>query len=523
MSQFKLILDILLPSLNNAHLSFTESLEAQVELLGAAANTNTTQLESNDGQENSLPRPTRQPDQAVSVSSTHHSFNIDAAVKDLASLPTSYFFTLVEAWFREDHCWLPILDHAHVQNCLIDLPNQVFHIPDLVLRAIIALKIEYSSQAICLGYKGRKRLSLHLRSSVLTEAMASPSLDAIRALFVIALLDFGSDNIPSTFNIMSMCRRTGEHIGIFRQLLQRIESQSPQQVGPPSFQSMVADNYHIAITWCVLSWDAVSSLGVSWRDVTAALTDHLSGIAFLTTPDFRDSFVTHVHLTAIGLQPIHEFNYSYGKGEHQDLEGNTMAAVEDIYWNLLTYVHGIPASGYTIMADGAVDFDINHIFTRLLAHATIIMVYQRFILDDTTQNTQLARDRCLESYNQLVDVIRNISDTDTELSSPGFAYFIAQAVRYRLVLEYKSGTAREPVFDILMHGISMCARRWPLARRLDIVLRAAVAEIDTGSMDLPRNFWNLKSSLHDISEELKSWFEARKSTLMVGMLNGPYA
>lgn len=372
----------------------------------AAEHTNRHSHDLNDEQGHLTTIHATEPVVSRSINTSLVSINADAAVKDLASLPTSYFFTLVEAWFREDHCWIPILDHAHIQNCLSELPNQVFHIPDLVLRAIIACKIEYSSQAICLGYKGRKRLSLHLRSQVLTDAMASPSLDSIRALFIISLHDFGADNIPSTFNIMSMCRRTGEHIGTYHQLLQGIESQSPQQVGPPSLQMMTADNYHIAVTWCILSWDAVSSLGVSWRDDSAALTEHLSGIAFLTAPDFRDSFVAHVHLAAIGLQPVHEFNYAYGKGDHQILEGDTMATVEDMYWNLLMYVHGMPISGYTILADGAVDFDINHIFTRELAHATIIMIYQRYVLDDITQNTQLATDRCLEAYNQLIDVIR---------------------------------------------------------------------------------------------------------------------
>ncbi|KAK5074695.1 hypothetical protein LTR64_000900 [Lithohypha guttulata] len=455
---------------------------------------------------------------------SRHLAERNGAVADLMSLPSSYFHTLADFWFKEDHNWLPILEYERIQASLAELPDTVDYIPDVVLRAVIALKIEYSSQAISLGYKGRRRLSLHLRSEVLTEAMANPSLSSIQALFIIALLDFGSDNIPSTFNIMSMCRRTGEHIGIFRQLLQRIEAQSPHQVGPPSRETFTSGNSQVAQTWGILAFDAASSLGVSWQDKTAALIDHLSGIAYVTAPDFRDSFVTHVHLAAIGLQPVHDFFLSFARGRHQVLEGETMTATEDIYHNSMSYIRGMPTSGYTILADGAVDFDINHIFTRLLAHAAVIMIYQRYVLDNENQNIQLARDRCMESYHQIIDVVRNMSDADTEINSPAFAHFVAQAIRFRLALERGTGFAREAVFDILMHAINMCARRWPLARRLDVVFRAALAEIDSQApLGLPEEFWDLKKSTHDISESLKTWVNTNKELLWLRNLNGPYA
>lgn len=446
--------------------------------------------------------------------------NWNAAVNDLISLPHSYFSILVDLWFKEDHPWLPILDHDHIQQSLTELQYPVEYIPDIVLRAVMALKIAYSSQAISLGYKGRERLSQHLRAGVLTEAMATPSLNSIRALFIIAMLDFGSDNIPSTFNIMSMCRRTGEHIGIFRQLLDRVEAQSPEHVGPPSRQGFL-DNAQIAQTWAVVSFDAVSSLGVPWRDASASLVDHFSGIAFVSAPDFRDSFVTHVHLSAIGIQPVHEFFVAYANGQHSALEGATVTAAEDIYQNLRSYLQGLPTSGYTILADGAVDFDINHIFTRLLSNTAIIMLYQRYL--SGSQNVALARERCMDAYFQMIDIIRNVSDADTEINSPTFAHFIGTTARFRLVLEQMTGDKREPLFDCLMHGVNMCGRRWPLARRIDISLRAALIEVDTGQdAGLPGNFWDLTKSGHEISEEMKRWVNSYKPSLWVGSLNGPY-
>lgn len=445
-----------------------------------------------------------------------------AAVSDMMTLPQSYFYTVADFWFKENQPWIPILDHDRIQGALHALPSPVSHIPDVVLRAVIALEIAYSSQAICLGYKGRRRLSLYLRSQVLVEAMAKPSLDSIQALFIIAILDYGSDDIPSTFSIMAMCRRMGEHIGTFRQLLKRIESQSPAQVGPPARETFQSDDSAIALTWGVLALDAVSSLGVSWRDVSAALVDHLSGVAYLTTPDFRDSFRAHVHLAAIGLQPVHEFFFAYAKGEHHVLDETTLTVTEEMYRNLISYDHGLPPSGYTILADGVVDFDINHIFTRLLSNAATIMIYQRYVVD-VSSNTHLARERCLGSYSNIIDIVRNISDADAEINSPLFASFLCVAARFKLSLDRSLGQDREPLFDMLMHGLNMCGRRWPLARRLDIVLRAAIVEVDSGvPSGLPEEFWDLKESGLDMSEVMKKWVHDYKPSLYVGSLNGPY-
>jgi hypothetical protein len=70
----------------------------------------------------------------------------------------------------------------------------------------------------------------------------------------------------------------------------------------------------------------------------------------------------------------------------------------------------------------------------------------------------------------------------------------------------------------------MCARRWPIARRLDIVLRAAIVEIDTKiQSSLPTEFWDLRKTDLDISERFKEWIQNYKPFLYVGTLNGLYA
>lgn len=444
------------------------------------------------------------------------------AISDLMSLPRAYFHSLADNWFNENQHWIPILDRNLIQISLDMLPDPITHIADVVLRALIALRIAYSSQAICLGYEGRRRLSLHLRSQVLIEAMASPSLKSAQALLIIALLDYGSDEIPSTFGIMAMVRRMGENIGIFRQLLSRIETQSPAQLVPTAGEALASDSASVALTWAILSFDTVSGVGVSWRDASSALFDHLSGIAYLNVPDFRDSFRTHIHLSAIGLQPVHEFITACADGEHQTLEDETLRLTNDLYQNMTSYVQGLPASGYTTLADGDIDFDINHVFTRLLSNVTIIIIYQRFLLDEHG-SFQLARDRCSESYNELVDIIRNLSDADIEVNTPTFAHFLAVAARVKIVLIKTLSQPYDPLLDILMHGINMGARRWPLARRLDYTLNVAIMEATTTvPASIPEEFWDLKKSNLDISENMKRWLHEHLPSIQARSLALPY-
>jgi hypothetical protein len=119
--------------------------------------------------------------------------------------------------------------------------------------------------------------------------------------------------------------------------------------------------------------------------------------------------------------------------------------------------------------------------------------------------------------------LRSISDADAELNSPLLAPILSVAARLKLILYKNMNQARESMFDTLMHSINMCGRRWEVARRCDIVLRAAINEVDTGvKSSLPKNFWDLKKSHLDISEELKEWVHSRKDSLYVGALNGPY-
>ncbi|KIX05509.1 uncharacterized protein Z518_06381 [Rhinocladiella mackenziei CBS 650.93] len=466
---------------------------------------------------------------ALTAASSHQSQHkrtdaeSDAAVADLMSLPHGYMYTLADLWFKETQPWLPILGRQHIQMALEVLPMPLSHIDDVVLKAVIALEIAYSSQAIGLGYHGRHRLSRHLRSQVVDEAFSKPSLNSLQALLIIAILDYGADNIPSTFSLLSVCRRMCENIGLFRKLLNQMALQSPAQIGPPAIGSNTGEELAIPLTWATLAMDAVSTLGISWRDVSAALVDHLSSVAYISTPDLKDSFRSHTHLAAIGLQPLHTFIYDHERGRYEQARGEAHATCDEIYHNFMSYIRSQPSTSYTLLADGHIDFDPNLVHTSILAHASVIILYQRLVEFDGPSFNEVPLQRCLQACEDVVAALQSISDADTELNSPILAHLIFVAARFKLLVYRRLDQQREPTFDILMHGINMCGRRWEVARRLDIVMRAAIAEVYTSkSSSLPVDFWKVDKSHLDISEELKEWVEGCKHSLYVGALNGPY-
>ncbi|OAL39127.1 hypothetical protein AYO20_01445 [Fonsecaea nubica] len=447
----------------------------------------------------------------------------DAAAADLATLTHAYLRTLADSWFKETQPWYPILSRQQIQNSLDDLPLPLTHIDDVVLKAVIALQIAYSSHAICLGYNGRYRLSQYLRSQVVNEAFSKASLKSLQALLIIAILDYGSDNLPSTFSLLAVCRRMCENIGLFRKLLNQMQLQSPAQVGPPAIGSNTGDELAIPLTWSSLAMDAVTTLGISWRDVSAAVMDHLSSVAYVSTPDLRDSFRSHTHLAAIGLQPLHNFLYDHEQGRYDQAQGQAFATCDEIYHNLMNYVRAQPTTSYTLLADGLIDFDPNLILTSMLSHASVIILYARLIEADETSCNEIPLQRCLQACEDIVLALRSISDADAELSTPVLGTMLFVAARFKLVIYRKMHQQREPIFDTLMHGISMCGRRWSVARRQDLVLRAAIVEVDTGNDSLlPASFWNVKKSHLDISEELKEWVGDHQQSLYIGSLNGPY-
>ena len=89
----------------------------------------------------------------------------------------------------------------------------------------------------------------------------------------------------------------------------------------------------------------------------------------------------------------------------------------------MAYLPAQVSTSYTLLADGAVDFNINTVLTKILAHSSIIVLYQRFVNTSNLNRDSpphVAVQRCMQACEEIVTVIRNLSDADAELNAPGF-------------------------------------------------------------------------------------------------------
>ena len=436
---------------------------------------------------------------------------------DLESLPLPLLHNLVQVWFKQLQPWCPILQPTRLQASLDSLQAPVSYVDDLVLRSVLALTISFYSQAIGLGYSGRQRLSSYLRAEVLAEAIAQASVSSLQALLIVAVMDYGYDEVPSAWAILSVCRRLCEQLGLFRRLSAQTEYQTAANADVPG-----SDELDGPLTWVMLALDSGSMLGAAWCDTSASLISRFDSIISLGARDFSDSFRTTTHLATIGLRPI--FALSYGPDAEENL-----AQCDGIYRRLITYTTTQVLPTYILLLDGSIDFDPNAVLTSMLANAAIITLYQKYSLLSNASES-MPQQRCLEACHAVINTIRTVSDTDIEFNSPLLCSHIFVAARFVLALRRTTSQPREREYDDLMHGLNMCGRRWPIARRLDIVLRAAVVEIDTFTkngfntgMTLPADFWDLTKSATDIGEILKLWVRQFKRTMCMEMLSGPYA
>lgn len=103
----------------------------------------------------------------------------------------------------------------------------------------------------------------------------------------------------------------------------------------------------------------------------------------------------------------------------------------------MAYMPAQVSTTYTLLADGAVDSDINTTLTKILAHSSIIVLYQRFVNinnPSTDSPPHVAVQRCMQACEEIITVIRNLSDADTELNAPRFESQIYDVARFKLAV-----------------------------------------------------------------------------------------
>jgi Fungal specific transcription factor domain len=507
----------------------------------------------------------------------------DATTYELQHLSPAMMTTLCEVWFKEYQPWCPILDRHQVAASLQNVSSHPNQGMDITLKALLCLTVSHSSPAISLGYDGRSRLSQHLRSEVILEAMRMSRNQSLQALLIIVIYHYGYGNLAEAWNLLSICKRMCVSLGLRKHLLS----------GNFDWQDEGS-----RMSWLTAAMESTSTLGAGWDVELAKIGQPINKLPTMVDADtIPASLVENLNLTVIELHRVHEFQQNYHSTTPQEPTSDHISICERLYQNLALYrqqSHNYGSiSSYAFAPDGSIAFDPNKVLTNIISNTAIITLYQSSTIPQTKLGAksspqpphqppslqQTATNRCLEAANQMSKIISTIADADIEFICPFLGSFIFTAARFSLVFStmnrshnsvastpstnshnhsYEGGLSinhsstfisgkRSPGFDLLMHALNMCGRRWPLARRLDIVLRAALVEDSHASgsfnstpklnlrgrssgavppatiIPLPEEFYDLRLSGLDVDDVLREWVEGMKSTVYIGSLNGPYA
>jgi hypothetical protein len=467
------------------------------------------------------------------VSVDYINYNADALdpQDELQYLTPATLSSLCDVWFKEYQPWCPILYRPSIQASLATLSAQYDDMPDIVFKAMISLTISHSSGAIAVGYNGRRRIYKRLRSEVLDVAVGERSLQALQALLIISILDYGNDDFRSSWNLLAICRTTCERLIVATQPGYNSDNTSGGLGNATNIlTSSPVQSIHVA--WIAYTMECATILGARWRLQSPMQLQDLQDDIFQDGIDVSTSFRTAFDLPVTGLRPVQQLLHQRQHQDSVDLDVDTLEASDEAFQVLMSYMDKRYNSSYTLQGDGSITFDTNAVLTTMMASAAVIVLYQQYTTLPEAPNRLtgypvLAAQRCFGACDQIFHTMSTVADSDMEMISPLLASHLFVAARFLLATaKHSSKQSFRPKstrFDFIMHALNMCGRRWPLARRYDIVLRAAIVEFDsTTAPAVPPQFWNLQQSAVDIDEVLRQWVKRLAPSVYVGSLNGPY-
>lgn len=284
--------------------------------------------------------------------------------------------------------------------------------------------------------------------------------------------------------------------------------------------------------WATEALDSSSTLGAAWHDsisppVPSAsvpcgeelwqFPESIMAVYYFGNSDTPSSFSLYVRLATDELWHVHRFlQRSYDQTSSAD-QGLREPECDNIYQRLMTWhsdfnhVLSVNTPPYTDLFS-TYNNTTQHPNSTLIhcnIYSAVICLYQRRCLQDspTTQSCwEVAADRCLAACEQLVIMIRGCEDTMLEKTTPFIIPCIFVVGRFLIIYRKAlNDTVSEKVY-LLIYALTVIGKRWSLARQLQKVLEAAVAECNNAFAHvnpLPKEFYDLQYQSVDIYEALR--------------------
>ncbi|KUJ10837.1 uncharacterized protein LY89DRAFT_787201 [Mollisia scopiformis] len=456
----------------------------------------------------------------------------EPTARDLQLLSPSTLSDLCDAWFEKYHSWFPILHKLSVlsaiqsSNPLVDSPISI------VLKAVIAVTLPHWCLSNPLSAIQREHISAHFRSQVIMQAISTLSLQSLQALLITTILDYGAGKLSEFWNLVALCKKMGTQLGLRDLVANKCDNFNKLSTIPPRMlalpTTLIEQEEMIRAYWMTEALDSISSLGAGWNLSISQPENHESSTfpcnetvwtfpenastAFSSFGDTEVSsaFSLYLNLVTEQLYQIHAFmqqSFDVTSAIDRVRRQAQCTFVDDTLTKWRTSVvttqtlsQRNPASDSTI------------VMITVTYNTAVVALYQRLALPPEGLGKvhgpwYHAIQRCLSSCDDISMILRAQHDADLENMSPHLIFCIFVAARFYIAHAKVLSVETPRSLDLLVYALKTCSQRWYLARRLEKVLRHAIAEekVPISMSSLPHQFYDLQYSSLDIDEALRVW------------------
>lgn len=152
------------------------------------------------------------------------------------------------------------------------------------------------------------------------------------------------------------------------------------------------------------------------------------------------------------------------------------------------------------------------VLTNCVLNTAVITLLQRRAAhpEQAIEPWTFANNRCVYACENTAFKIRQMEEEELLLCNPHLIFSIFTAARFYLV-HSKAVDANVPTnLHSLAFALHICGKRWPLAKAFERILRMAVSEYRTPTLQskVPRAFYDLHLTAFEITDGLISWSES---------------
>ena len=425
-------------------------------------------------------------------------------------------YTLVDLYFKHCNTWCPILDRKTTFSIFFG-STSLNEIDRILLQAIVATTLRFLNDSR-LSPEMRAHYHAVSRHAVMIYAMEHVSVDALRALVILALDELGTSNGPRGWNILSMLAQNVKQLDLCSENKLYLSAEpndiprtgSIRRVAVPRPVSWIEDEGSRRLCWMIYLLDRYATIATTSFDFmledekmervlpcsydlfsrnipveTRSLlptTDENGSISYaVDKPENLGSFSYHCEILRI-ISKVHNFLKS-----PLDITSSTdVASWQKEYRSLDsaldTWLQSLP-SEYSKISSLCHSDPASRVANWFMLHSAYVTAVVRLhssaaypaVRSQHFVPSNYAMQRCLSAVQSLRDITQDVYEANgLDLVGPPFAFSLWTAARVLIAHATAMGTQVDPKIDFFIDILSYVGQYWDVANNYAKILSRVI-------------------------------------------------